>query len=133
MRAKGEVGVQSDVQDFRGFVQRGHLVTDSHLLGSQDWWVSEVNRFTLDFFPGSNGQLFPVCPPHQGGEKLVSPRLILHDAASRGRQREVVGIGRHVRVRDGAIVHKVVKESWLDSRPLCNSRRHWRESERCCW
>ena len=31
VRAKGEVGAQSDTQDFRGSVQRSHRVTNSHL------------------------------------------------------------------------------------------------------
>ena len=29
--AEGGVGIQRDFQDFKGSVQRGHLVTDSHL------------------------------------------------------------------------------------------------------
>ena len=29
--AEGEVGVQRDSQDFRGSVQRGHLISDMHL------------------------------------------------------------------------------------------------------
>ena len=29
---RGEVGVQSDTQDFRGSVKQGHRVTDSHLM-----------------------------------------------------------------------------------------------------
>ena len=31
MRAKGEVGVQLDTQDFKGSVQRSHRITNSHL------------------------------------------------------------------------------------------------------
>ena len=53
VRAEGEVGVQHDAQDLRGRVQRSHGVTDPHLEGgggSRDWWVSDVNRVTLDFW-----------------------------------------------------------------------------------
>ena len=31
MRAKSEVGVQGDTQDFRGSFQWGHLVSETHL------------------------------------------------------------------------------------------------------
>ena len=38
MRAKGEVDVQHDTQDFRSSVQRSHSVINSHLRVSGDWW-----------------------------------------------------------------------------------------------
>ena len=46
--------------------------------------------------------------------RVGSPRLGLHNAGSRGQQCEVVGLGRHVNVGDGAVQHKVVKEGWRD-------------------
>ena len=73
-------------------------------------------------FLGSNGQLFPLWPLHQGRTELVCPRLILHDVESSCQQREVIGVGRHVKVGDGAIWHKVVKEGWEDD-----------HGEWCCW
>ena len=50
VRDEAEVGVQRDSKDFRDLVQRCHLVTNSHLRVNQDWWVSEVNSVTLDFW-----------------------------------------------------------------------------------
>ena len=60
-------------------------------------------------FLGSNGQLFSICPAHQRRAELVCPHLGLHDTGSRGQQREIVGVGRRVKVVDGAVRHKVVK------------------------
>ena len=111
MGAEGEVGVQRDTQDIRGSVQRSHHITDSHLkvesglvgIGSEQGHAG---------FLGSNGQLLAICPPHHYAAELVSPRLGLHDPGSRGQQREVVGIGRHVYVQDRAISNKTVEEGW---------------------
>ena len=35
-----------------------------------------------------------------------------------------VSVGRHVRICDGAVRHKVVKEGWGDDRTLWNPRSH---------
>ena len=95
MRDEGKVGVQHDSEDFRGPVQRGHLVANSHLWVEQGVEGIRSERCHAGF-QGSNVQLFPIYPPHQGRAELVRPRLCLHDAESRGQQREVVCVGRHV-------------------------------------
>ena len=75
-------------------------------------------------FLESNGHLFPVCPPHQSCADLLSACLSLHDAGSKGEQSEVVSIGRHVRVGNGTVRHKVVKDGWGDDGSLWNPRTH---------
>ena len=112
MRAESEVGVQRDTQDFRGSVQWDNHVADSHL---------KVES-------GSTG------PPHQRGAELVRPRLGLHDDGSKGQHCEVVDVGRHVKVGDGAVRHKMVEGGWGYNGSLWDHSLYtWREGEWCCW
>ena len=97
MRAKGKVGVQHDFQDFRGSVQRGHLVSDLHFWVEPGLASSRGEKSHAGFL-GSNGQLFPICPPHQGRIKLVRPCLSLNNVGSR------------VKSLAYDMQHKVVKE-----------------------
>ena len=61
---------------------------------------------------------FPSAHRSPKGAELVCPRLGLHDAGSRGQQREVVGVGRLVKVGDGAVRDKNDKEGWGDNGSL---------------
>ena len=86
---------------------------------SQDWWVSDRSKQSHVGFLGSNGQLFPICPTHQGCacrlalfRKLVGPFLSPHDGGSKAQQRKVVSVRCHVKVRDGKVRNKVVKKGW---------------------
>ena len=117
------MGVQRDTQDFRGSVLRSHCVTDSHLR-AESGLVGIGSEHGHAGFLGSNGQLLAICPPHQCTAELVSPRLGLYDAESRGQQREVVGIGRNVYVRDRVIRHEMVGEGWGDDGPLWDPHQH---------
>ena len=75
-----------------------------------------------DGFLGSNGQFPSICPLHQRRAELVRLRLGLHDTESRGQQCEVVGVGRHVEARDGAVQHKMFKEGWGDDGSMWDPR-----------
>ena len=95
VRAEGEVGVQRGTQEFWGPVQRIYCVTDSHLRVESGLVGIGCEQGHAGFL-GGNGQLLSIGPSHQNGAQLVGPCLSVHNAGSRGHQREVVGIGRHV-------------------------------------
>ena len=64
VRAQGEVAVQRDTHHFRGSVQQGHLVTDSHLR-EESGLVGVRGEQCHAGFLGSNGQLLATYPPRQ--------------------------------------------------------------------
>ena len=78
-RGEGEVGVQSDTQDFRSSVQWVHHVADSHLRVERGLEGIRGEQCHAGFLV-SNGQLLSICPLHQRRKKLVRPHLGLHDA-----------------------------------------------------
>ena len=62
--SESEVGVQRDTNDLWGSVQRGHSVTDSHLM-MESGLVGVRGEQCHAGFLGSNGLLLAICPPHQ--------------------------------------------------------------------
>ena len=54
-KPKGEMGFQHDAQDFMGFVQRGHLVTDSQLVGRPGLVVVRSEQSHAGFLGGGGG------------------------------------------------------------------------------
>ena len=91
----------------------------SRAWGPKVKWVSSVTPRILgacstEWKAVGNGQLLSICPPQQRRTELVRLLLGLHDAGSRGQQREVVSVGRLAKVGDEAVRHKVVKEGWGD-------------------
>ena len=111
VRPEGEVGVQRDTQDLRGSVQQGHRVANSHLRVESGLMGVKAEQCHAGF-QGSNGQLLSICPPHQRRAELVCPCICLHHARGRGQQWEVLGLGRHIKVGDGAVQQKMVKGRW---------------------
>ena len=113
-KAVDEMGIKHDAQDFRSSVLRGHLVTNSHLWvepglvfirlkWTESRWISG-EQWMASRFPFTSQGLYEV-----GWPLFQPPR---RDAGSKGQQREVISVGRHVKVRDGTVRHKLVKEGW---------------------
>ena len=103
-----------------------HLTTSSPIRTwewSQDWWVSEVNRVTLDFWASIancflSAHLTRVEPNRFA---LASACTMLRAEASNGK---VVSVWRHANICDGAVRHQVVEEGWVDYGTLWHPHPH---------
>ena len=100
VKAEGEMGLQSDGQNFSCSLQRGHLVFNLHL------WVETGlmairGKQSHTWFLGGNGQFFPILLPHQGWTHFIHPRLCFNGAGKEASNVKLSAQHVNVRIGDG--------------------------------